>query len=809
MPANDNQALLLQISADLSKLQKKFAQDGVAIVNAGSDAMERRAKRAAENIEHSFGKIEVGKALNKVFDSARLATLEEGGAKLRVFGSALEPLGPLGLAAAAGIAALGIGLEEAHKAVEFADNLFKLAKNAHVTTDELQQFQFALRASGGNAADASTALQAFSTKLGQAQAGLPRAQRAFKELGFSKEQIKGFDDAGQALIDVTARIEKLKSPAQKDAVIEQLGLEQMKPLIEGGVEKMREFMAEAQAAGQVMDASLIKRGRELNEELEKQHQIIDVQLKEAFIQLGPILVDLAKTLAQMATFAREVADALSSIGNRSGQGLLDRKAELQSTVTRLGVRELGGSKLSAPEQQALIRAQTELAQVNFELDRRTADNKPATLPNGGASLIDQSKGSHKAAPRDDTAERTDQVNATLASSAKALLDAQKGLTEDIEKRAQIERDIAAEELKAEVARIQKQEDQIAGDKGISQSTKDRLTAELELAKINAQKAADAKVDLINREADWAAEDAADDVRKRLRDFEISRLEAVAAQATTEADRTRIEADILKLKQDELIHERNKALSRGVETGKISQPDADALKAASEVDLAAQRQRFADDHASPLHKYLKSIQDLDTEFENAGVTAAQNLATGLADAIVNAQNLGDVAKNVFRQMVADLLAAAIKRDIEAPLLAAFGFASGGSVMGPGSGTSDSIPAMLSNGEYVINAKEAAKHRALLDAINRGGLNGYAAGGIVLPNVSALQNLSSVSLNRGPAPVSVFQAVTYELKGSVLTEDLLKQMAIMNRQAESRAVAAATTIASKSAPGRLRDFDLLGT
>jgi hypothetical protein len=490
MPANDNQALLLQISADLSKLQKKFAQDGVAIVNAGSDAMERRAKRAAENIEHSFGKIEVGKALNKVFDSARLATLEEGGAKLRVFGSALEPLGPLGLAAAAGIAALGIGLEEAHKAVEFADNLFKLAKNAHVTTDELQQFQFALRASGGNAADASTALQAFSTKLGQAQAGLPRAQRAFKELGFSKEQIKGFDDAGQALIDVTARIEKLKSPAQKDAVIEQLGLEQMKPLIEGGVEKMREFMAEAQAAGQVMDASLIKRGRELNEELEKQHQIIDVQLKEAFIQLGPILVDLAKTLAQMATFAREVADALSSIGNRSGQGLLDRKAELQSTVTRLGVRELGGSKLSAPEQQALIRAQTELAQVNFELDRRAAENKPATLPSGGASLIDQSKG--KAGPRDDTAERTDQVNATLAASAKALLDAQKGLTEDIEKRAEIERQIAAEELKAELARIQKQEDQIKADKGISQGTKDRLTAELELAKIAAQKAADAK-----------------------------------------------------------------------------------------------------------------------------------------------------------------------------------------------------------------------------------------------------------------------------------------------------------------------------
>lgn len=48
-----------------------------------------------------------------------------------------------------------------------------------------------------------------------------------------------------------------------------------------------------------------------------------------------------------------------------------------------------------------------------------------------------------------------------------------------------------------------------------------------------------------------------------------------------------------------------------------------------------------------------------------------------------------------------------------------FASGGNVTGPGSGTSDSIPAMLSNGEFVVNALATKKYRPLLDAIN--GLN----------------------------------------------------------------------------------------
>jgi hypothetical protein len=47
-----------------------------------------------------------------------------------------------------------------------------------------------------------------------------------------------------------------------------------------------------------------------------------------------------------------------------------------------------------------------------------------------------------------------------------------------------------------------------------------------------------------------------------------------------------------------------------------------------------------------------------------------------------------------------------------------FAPGGPVFGPGTGTSDSIPAMLSNGEFVVNARSTAKNRSLLEAINSG-------------------------------------------------------------------------------------------
>jgi lambda family phage tail tape measure protein len=56
--------------------------------------------------------------------------------------------------------------------------------------------------------------------------------------------------------------------------------------------------------------------------------------------------------------------------------------------------------------------------------------------------------------------------------------------------------------------------------------------------------------------------------------------------------------------------------------------------------------------------------------------------------------------------------------------------GGPVSGPGTGTSDSIAAMLSNGEFVVNAKSTKQHRALLEAINSGKVpQKFAAGGIV--------------------------------------------------------------------------------
>ena len=66
------------------------------------------------------------------------------------------------------------------------------------------------------------------------------------------------------------------------------------------------------------------------------------------------------------------------------------------------------------------------------------------------------------------------------------------------------------------------------------------------------------------------------------------------------------------------------------------------------------------------------------------------------------------------------------------------ATGGYISGSGTGTSDSIPAMLSNGEYVINAKSTEQFMPLLNAINTGKFKGFSSGGVVMKSRGASAN-----------------------------------------------------------------------
>ena len=81
---------------------------------------------------------------------------------------------------------------------------------------------------------------------------------------------------------------------------------------------------------------------------------------------------------------------------------------------------------------------------------------------------------------------------------------------------------------------------------------------------------------------------------------------------------------------------------------------------------------------------------------------------------------------------------------------FFFADGGLVKGPGTGTSDSIMAAISNGEFVVNADATKKNLRLLQAINSGRIQKFAQGGMVSSTLLQTPAMSTPDMGQMRAP-----------------------------------------------------------
>ncbi len=140
-----------------------------------------------------------------------------------------------------------------------------------------------------------------------------------------------------------------------------------------------------------------------------------------------------------------------------------------------------------------------------------------------------------------------------------------------------------------------------------------------------------------------------------------------------------------------------------------------------------------------------------------VTASRQVANFVHGVI---KDFGKIPKSVSVTMVAKTAA----QDIHGIMKRFAGtFATGGYITGPGGPTDDVIPALLSNGEYVINAKQTSKHRPLLEAINSGDETapGFARGGMVhtlraTPNPRSFRRGANMYENMFEAVVNAVRA-----------------------------------------------------
>jgi hypothetical protein len=479
--ADDGQALLLTISADTSKALKSLDGLNRKLQGLGPE-FERHGKKAAEGLEKGIGTINVRKALDKVFDSSKLAVIEEGSTKLRIFGSAIEPLGPLGIAAAAGVVALGAAFEEAHKAIEFTDSLYKAAQAAHVSTDALQEYRAAIVKAGGDANAAGPALLQFSETLGKAQEGL-KGLRPFQALfgkGFSVADVKGLGGNEQALDAVVAKIQNLSSRSQQDAAISQFGLQGLAPLILAGADAWTKYREEAKSAGLVLSGDVIKRGHDLNVQMDELSGKIKNELTQAFIDLGPILIGLLGLLEKAAHFARDIADGIGN--HKTVQQQIDNKQAYVNSMT-----DKNGRTLGLASQKDIDAAKAEIAKLKTLPPPKPPAEAKTTGTGNLADLSKTAKGSDQTAEFNKAA--LDALNTALHTQAQA----QAALITGIYAHAEAEKDAVDKGLTKKLDDLELEAQKIATAKNDADKLAQR--AKINSAKVAEQQAAEAQKQL--------------------------------------------------------------------------------------------------------------------------------------------------------------------------------------------------------------------------------------------------------------------------------------------------------------------------
>lgn len=197
-----------------------------------------------------------------------------------------------------------------------------------------------------------------------------------------------------------------------------------------------------------------------------------------------------------------------------------------------------------------------------------------------------------------------------------------------------------------------------------------------------------------------------------------------------------------------------------------------------IQLAPEQVAAIQDVADAYGQQAQALQKAQQAFDDANDLArgfADDLASGLLNGASAAESLANALDNVADKLLDMALNALFDPSGGGFLAKLFGgmaqggpvsggigrAATGGRIRGPGTGTSDSIPMMLSDGEYVVRAKQAKKFAPLLEAINSGRIGKMAAGGLV---GSAPRIPSLAGMGRGGDRLSLSMPISINAPGA---------------------------------------------
>lgn len=242
-------------------------------------------------------------------------------------------------AAAAGVAALISVVKQLQElTLEAAANADELLTESMVTglsTDTLQQLQYAENLIDVSAGTITGSLTKLTRNMDNARSGNERLAESFLRLGVPITDASGQLRSAEAVFyDTIDALGRIENGTERDAVaMELLGrsAQELNPLILQGTGRLRELAQEAEATGYVLDEYQLKRLGEVDDAYQQMQLQIEATKKELALEFAPAsqaamelfgkAVKAGGELLERSGLVDSLALILSSLGDILGTGL--------------------------------------------------------------------------------------------------------------------------------------------------------------------------------------------------------------------------------------------------------------------------------------------------------------------------------------------------------------------------------------------------------------------------------------------------------------------------------------------------------
>lgn len=213
-----------------------------------------------------------------------------------VSASGAAAVGMIG-AMVAGLAKLTIGTSQT------ADNLLTLSSTTGLSTDALQEFEYASELLDVSSDTMQGSLTKLIKNMATAKGGTGEAAEAFKTLHIKVANSNGsLKDANEVFYKAIDALGKVKNETDRDAMSIQIfgkSARELNPLIEAGSARLKELGVEAHNVGYVMDNETLQQFGQLDDAMQRMSKQSDALKNSLALALLPMLTGLFETIGKI------------------------------------------------------------------------------------------------------------------------------------------------------------------------------------------------------------------------------------------------------------------------------------------------------------------------------------------------------------------------------------------------------------------------------------------------------------------------------------------------------------------------------